>query len=175
MRLRAAAVLGLALASVLVSSAGAASAAPPHPKITVTPHTGLVDGQTVTATATGLPPGSGYTIDECAAGAAAAGNSDFARFFTLCGTNIVTVVTDANGSATATLTVTRTFATFSGSQRSCGGHGRRCVVLAGTFSNPPSPFVERSIHFAGWVTCHCGAVAGVWAQAPRTRAARRAN
>ena len=164
MRTRAAACLGLALTSVfvsvLVSTGPASGAAPPRPRITVTPHNRLVDGQAVQVKATGLPPNRVYTFGECVAGAAAAGNADDPiRLFALCGYNAIVVTTDADGAATETLPVTRTFSSLGdGSARSCGGRGRRCVVVAGTLG---SPFVETPIDFSGWVTCRCGPVSSL--------------
>lgn len=61
-------LLPLVMLAMLLAPAEA-GAAGPGGTITVTPATGLVDGQVVTVTGTGLPPGTELEIFQCRAGA----------------------------------------------------------------------------------------------------------
>ncbi|MBK7167149.1 MAG: hypothetical protein IPH81_18295 [Candidatus Microthrix sp.] len=68
MRPRFRSLLPLVMLAMLLAPAEA-GAAGPGGTITVTPATGLVDGQVVTVTGTGLPPGTELEIFQCRAGA----------------------------------------------------------------------------------------------------------
>lgn len=93
-RLTKSGLLGAAAVAALAFSAVPASAAP---ALTVTPGSGLADGQSVTVTGTGFAAGTEVAVSQC-------------REATTCTDALATATVDANGGFTATYTVRRQFA-----------------------------------------------------------------
>jgi hypothetical protein len=93
--------LALSLGAVTASTAGAAAhTAPRAAAISVTPSTGLTDGQNVTVSGSGLTAGTVYHVGECAAVAA----NSYA-----CAPTNVDVTASSSGAVSTPLTVLRTY------------------------------------------------------------------
>ncbi|WET76184.1 enediyne antibiotic chromoprotein [Amycolatopsis sp. QT-25] len=96
-----AAVLGLSMLPLATSVAAASPLAPAEPVVTVSPATGLSDGQSVTVTASGFAANTTLTISECTP---AANNSGACKEVPP-----LTFSTDASGSGSTTYTVKKNF------------------------------------------------------------------
>jgi len=98
--------LGLtsALALGLAAAVGSVPAQAADAAVTVTPSTGLVDGQTVSVDATGLTPNSGQDLGECTLTPAQEAAC----------TSLGSTTSDASGSASASVTVHKTFDAYVG-------------------------------------------------------------
>ncbi|WP_433241287.1 enediyne antibiotic chromoprotein [Streptosporangium sp. CA-135522] len=109
-----AAALALGLATAFQSAAGAAvPAAASAAAVSLTPSTNLADGDTVAVSATGLSPNTVYHVGQCAfvqSGAIACNQPQS-----------VDVTTDANGAATTSIVVRRTFQGLAGSEGTPAG------------------------------------------------------
>jgi hypothetical protein len=97
---------------------------PPEPTITVTPSTGLVQGQSVTVTGANFAPTTFVGLSECANATEPAGYCLFVNGSTL---------SDANGAFTATFTVRRgvlDFATYPPGVIDCASGPQLCSITA---------------------------------------------
>jgi hypothetical protein len=95
---------------------------PPPPSITVTPDTGLLDGQTVTVTGANYEPDSNFGVIQCVEPPESDGSN--------CSFDTLTFVgTDASGSFTTSFQVVRTITSL-GATTDCADPGA-CVIGAG--------------------------------------------
>jgi hypothetical protein len=110
------------MAAALMLTMGAASAQ--DPSVSVDPSSGLVDGDTVTVTATGFPADStAFVSGQCV--------TPITDPLQQCDTgNIVPVALDASGEATFDITLS-TGAIGSGT---CGAGGDDCVIMVGSLT-----------------------------------------
>ncbi|MTE22530.1 macromomycin [Streptomyces sp. TRM43335] len=83
------------------------------PAVTVTPATGLADGDTVTVKGTGLTPGVVYHVAQCELVTSGSYGCD--------PTTVVDVTADAQGEVTAQITVHRTFEAVKGADGTPSG------------------------------------------------------
>ncbi|MFD9790543.1 enediyne antibiotic chromoprotein [Streptomyces sp. NPDC059070] len=83
---------GAAVAATLLLASPASAAT----AISVTPNTGLSDGQTVSVTASGYTPGAAVNVGECASA-------------TVCSNDVKYLTADAGGNVSVQLTVKKTF------------------------------------------------------------------
>jgi hypothetical protein len=121
-----------------------------RPKLTVTPHNGLVEGQTVTIRGTNFAVGS-LTMKECQTGAAAIGNlgtDALPRLFDVCSTVGTFLATDRSGSFETTLALSKRPINFNHLPIDCTT-GAACVISAGLFPGEAfnSGFVDAPITF----------------------------
>ncbi len=134
-RLGAGATAAVGLAIAFTPLAGAASA---EPGLSVTPSSGLSDGETVSVSATGFVPESTLSVGQCAsvdgAPACPAGEP-------------LQLTTDADGAATTPLTVQKTFEGYRFDGTSVGMVDctvDECFVGAGDSSGNQSPEIWLS-------------------------------
>jgi hypothetical protein len=122
-------------------SAGAATS----PTLTVTPHDGLTDGQTVTVTGHGFAPGT-IAYGECLTDPRITGTTlpDIPTLFDDCNQIGTTNVSDA-GDFTVTPPVSKIFTPLSGPAIDCGTTPGRCSVIAGYFG--AQVFTQAPISF----------------------------
>lgn len=107
-------------ASPSASSAVPSATAPgAHPRITVTPASGLRSGQKVAVQGTGFSPGETLVVTECADKGTATGPGDCAL------NNLQSVTSDPSGRVSAELTVTK--GPFGANKIVCGP-AQRCLV-----------------------------------------------
>ncbi|PKV85187.1 enediyne antibiotic chromoprotein [Streptomyces sp. TLI_146] len=104
-------------ATVLLATPASAATA-----ISVTPSSGLSDGQTVTVSGSGYTPGAAVNVGECASA-------------TLCSNDVKFLTADANGAISTTLAVKKTFVAKDWSTGQdvtvdCAAAGTQCNVTA---------------------------------------------
>jgi hypothetical protein len=105
----------------LVAAAGLA-ACNTGPAVSVTPDSGLVDGQTVTAKGRGYSPSSSLGMIQCVAGADSIDDCD--------GTTATSFSADANGGFSRSFTVRRVISHNVGQETDCGARAGACVVAS---------------------------------------------
>jgi hypothetical protein len=119
-----------------------------RPKLTVTPHSGLTDGQTVTIRGTNFAVGS-VTLHECKAGASTIGNTGvdaISRLLEVCSTVAAFLPTDQSGNFETTLAVLKHSTNFNNVPIDCT---TGCVIDAGFFPSERfhSGFLDVPITF----------------------------
>jgi Neocarzinostatin family/Calx-beta domain len=132
-----------ALVAVAVVAAGVAVAASPAAAagtITVSPTTGLQDGDVVTITGSGWQPN--VLIGYCQGIVSPTPGPDN------CGNGFGTVGTDANGNFTATRQLTRIIDVPSAGLIDCADPAAPCVLAAAAASDIPGTVVYEQLHFA---------------------------
>src|SRR5207302_103432 len=98
---------------------------PPPPAVTVTPSSGLADGQTVTVAGTSFGASSPVTVGECATD----GQPNPTLFdLTGCSLSFANAITDGHGAFTTPLTVSATVPLFDGTSDDCAVSGD-CVIV----------------------------------------------
>jgi hypothetical protein len=105
----------------LITAAGLA-ACTTGPAVSVTPSTGLVDGQTVTARGSGYSPGSSLGMIQCVAGADSIDDCD--------GATATSFSADAQGRFTRSFTVRRVIRHNVGQQTDCSAGAGACIVAS---------------------------------------------
>ena len=105
----------------LVAAAGLAACAT-GPSVTVTPNTGLVDGQVVTARGSGYTANSSLGMIQCVAGADSIDDCD--------GLTATSFSADANGGFRKAFTVRRVISHNVGQQTDCAARAGACVVAS---------------------------------------------
>ncbi len=115
------------LASTLVAALviAVAPAAGSAPALTVSPNTGLLDGQTVTVTASGLPAKASYSIQECQASSMFQCDEVGARYG----------ATDSTGALSVAFTVDAVFTPFRAAAVDCRATSGTCELVAQVFES----------------------------------------
>jgi Neocarzinostatin family len=134
--------VGAACALVLAWATPALSSAaqtPSTPTLTVTPDTGLVDGQSVLIEGAGFTPGELVVILQCLPG-----SSSVSELLTRCVTTGAVPTPNASGSFSTFQAVRRTIEPRSGGPIDCGASPGACTIAA-THMN--GPWAEAAIAF----------------------------
>ena len=122
-----------------VHSSGSPTKTGGGPRITVTPHTGLLKVQTVRVRGTGFTAGQAYTIVECAQKGTATGPGD-------CNLpDMLTAVADRNGAVRAQLPVLK--GPFGANKIVCSAQ-QACLVSVTQASLSPTEEADQVISFA---------------------------